>query len=995
MHRSAASYLDRRHKSPHTFSVYPASATGHAAAVETATRRRLAAGPTPGKVCMQQLSRREFLEASAAAATLALGLHRLTSKAPRRALATPAPSYRDWRDVYRAKWRWDHVTRGTHSNANCVAACAWNLYVRDGIVWREEQSAPYAPSNASVPDGNPRGCQKGACYSDLSLGPSRLRYPMRRVGPRGSGQWKRISWNEALDEIAGTLVDVLDDRGGEGVLCEFAGNVDFGPTTASTFRFFGQIGAPITDAAAQTGDLPVGGTITLGLPFTDGSADDWFRSDYLVLWAFNPVATRIPDAHFLQEARYRGARVVCIAPDYSQSAVHADLWISPRPGTDAALALAACQILIEEDLYQADYLREQTDLPFLVRADTRRYLRESDIVKGGRDDRFALWDEAKDELVWAKGTMGSTKKTLEIPKGVRPALEAQPEVRLASGETVSLRTVFSLLRERLAEFGPDEAARITGIAPSVIRRLAREFADAPAALIISNFGSCKNYHSDLVQRSQILLASLTGNLGRAGGGWRSSAFLALDGLGLLGMQDKLDLFHLIWTAAHSFIDPEAVRGKFDALFVPGTLFHAVHGGLAEIGGAGAQGDPALKDGAAPYLREALDKGHFPMSPPPGADPPGIIFSVCSNVLRHSKMGSRLRDTLFAKARLVVDVNFRMSETGRHADILLPAAAWYEKVSLKYIPAIVPYVTLGDRAVAPVDEAKPEWEIFSRLAQHVAAKARQRGVSVVRGFRGQECALDHLEERFSDGGRFGPDAEEEVVSFILSVSAASRGISLEDLRQGGGAVRVTSLGPQGGSAGVFSEYSPDEPIAPLRDFVEKKRPYPTLTGRQQFYVDHPWFLRLGEELPVHKDPPAMGGRHPFTLTSGHTRWSIHAVWRDHALMQRLQRGEPVVLLNNREAQERGITDHDPVRVWNDLGSFEARAKLTGAIHPRQVHIFHAWEPYQFKGGKSHQELAPSPIKVTQLVGDYGHLHWAYGHYEPNQVDRDTRVDIAKA
>jgi nitrate reductase alpha subunit len=185
------------------------------------------------------------------------------------------------------------------------------------------------------------------------------------------------------------------------------------------------------------------------------------------------------------------------------------------------------------------------------------------------------------------------------------------------------------------------------------------------------------------------------------------------------------------------------------------------------------------------------------------------------------------------------------------------------------------------------------------------------------------------------------------------------------------------------------------VVPLRDFAEKKQPYPTLTGRQQSYIDHPWFLELGEELPTHKDPPAAGGDHPFTMTGGHTRWSIHALWRDHALMLRLQRGEPVVYLNRREARERGIADHDLVRVWNDLGSFLARATLTGAIRPGQVHILHAWEPYQFRGGKSHQFLAPSPIKVTQLVGDYGHLHWGFDRYDPNQVDRDTRVDVAKA
>jgi nitrate reductase alpha subunit len=185
------------------------------------------------------------------------------------------------------------------------------------------------------------------------------------------------------------------------------------------------------------------------------------------------------------------------------------------------------------------------------------------------------------------------------------------------------------------------------------------------------------------------------------------------------------------------------------------------------------------------------------------------------------------------------------------------------------------------------------------------------------------------------------------------------------------------------------------VAPLRDFVEKKRPYPTLTGRQQFYVDHPWFLELGEELPTHKDPPAAGGDHPLTLTSGHTRWSIHSLWRDHALMLQLQRGEPLVLLNDGDARARGVADHDLVRVSNDLASFTARAKLAAAIRPGQVHLYHGWEPYQFRGGRSHQELAPSPMKPTQLVGDYGHLHWGFARYEPNQVNRDTRVEVTKA
>ena len=131
-----------------------------------------------------------------------------------------------------------------------------------------------------------------------------------------------------------------------------------------------------------------------------------------------------------------------------------------------------------------------------------------------------------------------------------------------------------------------------------------------------------------------------------------------------------------------------------------------------------------------------------------------------------------------------------------------------------------------------------------------------------------------------------------------------------------------------------------------------------------------------------------------MTCGHTRWGIHSVWRDHDLMLRLQRGEAVVYLNDRDAQERGIADHDYVRIWNDVGEFVARAKLTGAVRPQQVHIYHAWEPYQFRSG-SNEYVCPSPIKVTQLVGDYGHLRWGAAMYEPNQNDRGTRVEVRKA
>ncbi len=198
----------------------------------------------------------------------------------------------------------------------------------------------------------------------------------------------------------------------------------------------------------------------------------------------------------------------------------------------------------------------------------------------------------------------------------------------------------------------------------------------------------------------------------------------------------------------------------------------------------------------------------------------------------------------------------------------------------------------------------------------------------------------------------------------------------------------------GATGYCSDYVTNEPLVPHRWFVEKEQRWPTLTGRQQFYVDHPWFLECGEALPTYKRPPAAGGDHPLTLSGGHTRWSIHSQWRDQQHMLRLQRGEPVVYLSAADAAEREIEDHDRVRLRNDLGAFELRAKIAATIQPGQVLIYHAWEPFQFRGGRSEHAVVPSPIKPTSLVGGYGHLQWKFGHWEPNEVDRDTRVEVER-
>ncbi len=939
------------------------------------------------------ISRRAFLRAGVAGVA-SLALSRLTVLASPAAArpASPSPEvYGDWRDIYRGRWSWDRVANGTHSNANCVSACAWKLYVRDGIVWREEQAGSYDEGQADCPDFNPRGCQKGACASDLFVGSTRLSYPLVRVGERGEGRWKRVAWDEALDRVAEALVESVRSQGGHGLIAELGPEMDYGPHTGAAMRFFKMLGAPITDSMAMIGDVAFGGTMTLGTAHTDGSSDDWFRSDYLVQWAFNPVMTRIPDAHFLTELRYRGGRVINIAPDYSPSTIHTDLWLNPKPGTDAALALAAVQVILEENRHDSAYLREQTDLPLLVRSDNGRFLRESDLRQGGARDVFYVWDEATERVAPAPGSKGSGSDSLALGD-LRPALEGSWMVALADGEAIAVEPVFARLKATLdRDCRPESAERITGVRAANIRRFAREFASAERALILSQYGSCKFYHSDLLQRSQILLASVTGNIGKAGAGWRSGAFIMMEGMAVLAMQRDLGLVDLLLLATRSYFkDPEENLADFSQYFVPAGLWHYIHAGLEERGGRKEYGDPKLPRPVSDYVDEALDGGWFPIA---RGEPPKFLFSIFGNVLRHSRSADLIKKSLWPKLEAAVTVDFRMSETALASDVVLPAASWYEKIGFKYIPGMIPYVTLSENAVEPYAESRPEWWIFHRLAERVTTKAREKGVDGYDDYLGKRRRLAELAASFSDDGRFGADDEEKVAEFILSVSTASKGLDLAELRDLGHR-RIAGMGQQGGTTGVYSDYSSSEPMVPMRWFVEDKRPYPTLTGRQQFYVDHRWFLELGEELPCFKPPPSAGGDYPLTLSGGHARWSIHAIWRDHRWMLRLQRGEPVALVGAADARARGIRDHDRVRVYNDVASALLRAKVVANMPQGFISVYHAWEPFQFDGGTSHQHLAPAPLKVTQLAGDYGHLGWSYGHYEPGQVDRDTKVEIER-
>jgi DMSO reductase family type II enzyme molybdopterin subunit len=964
---------------------------------------------------MAAIKRRTFLAAGAAGvAGLSLGLSCL-ERDEREAFAPPESSgqappgappaplaYGDWRDVYRERWAWDKVVRSSHF-VNCwyQAHCAWNVFVKDGMVWREEQVADYPQTNPDVPDPNPRGCQKGGCFSERMYDASRIRYPLKRVGPRGSGSWKRVSWDEALTEIADAQLDTITQHGSDRVIWELGPLYTEGTMTAAHQRMSILLDSTNLDMNTEIGDGHRGTGETFGKISFERSADDYFYSDLILIWGSNPLYTQIPNSHFLTEARYKGAQLVCIAPDYSASSVHADHFVPVKPGCDAALALSMAQVLVEEKLVDRAFLTEQTDMPLLVREDNQRYLRTSDLKKGGSDEELYLHDAKR-------GIVPAPKRSLALGE-LEPSLEGRFEATLADGSKVAVRTVYSLFLERLPDYRPELATKLCGTPPPLIRGLARRLGKARAASMVTTSNMAKYYHGNLMERCQALVFALTGNYGKKGSGYVGFPWLDHDGLEHF-IRSMFSLKDMMNTTAAKIIGKTVLdtarwklEGYTDEMIVhesgrdviksgrmtSGAMFWYIHGGLLKASEKSQDWDPYLKRPVKEVLQESLDKEWQYVWPKPGNDPK-MMFVMGSNPLRRIRSYPLVLEHLWPKLDMVVTLDWRMTSTGLMSDYVLPAAAWYERDDHKWVSPLMPFIHSGEKAVTYY-EAKSDWEIISRITEATDRRAKERKIESFVDRRGDLRPLHNLYEKFSQSGKYGHTDDEKVCDALLEGATNLGGLRWPELKKKG-FVRFQAIGKSAGSIGNATEIKPNETITPLTKHVFDKVPYPTLSRRMQFYIDQELYLEMGEELPVHKDPPMAGGNYPLTLTGGHTRWSIHSNWRDDALMLRQQRGEPVMWIGVDDASQRGVKDADHVRVYNDLDEFEIMVKVSPSIRRGQLMVYHAWENFQFRKGKGFQNLIPTPLNPVELAGGQFHLRPIIIAMQPSHTDRDTRVEV---
>jgi len=353
---------------------------------------------------------------------------------------------------------------------NCGGRCLLIAHVSNGRITRLDTDD--RPDTVAAPQL--RACVRGRSYLRRQYHPDRLTQPLKRVGRRGLGEFRAISWDEALDTVASQMDRIKREYGPSALFVPY-GTGSYNQLNGSHVarRLMNLHGGCLgiynsySWAATNLATPTVYGTLVTG-----NQRQDWLNAKYILMWGWNPAEMRdgTNSDYFIKLAREAGARVVCIDPRHSLSAASlADEWIPIRPGTDTAVMSAMAYVMLTENLHDADFIRTHCI---------------------GFDSTQMPIDGNESYSEYILGTRDGTPKT------------------------------------------PQWAESITAVPADTITRIAREYATIKPAILYQGYGMQRRAYGEQVVRAGCVLAAITGNVGISGG-WASGLGLqAPDGGGL-------------------------------------------------------------------------------------------------------------------------------------------------------------------------------------------------------------------------------------------------------------------------------------------------------------------------------------------------------------------------------------------------------------------------------------------------------------------------------
>ena len=739
---------------------------------------------------------------------------------------------------------------------------------------------------------DPRICQKGLALVRRFYGDRRVKAPMIRRGfkewadggfqrdpktgspdpkffQRGKDKWLRTSWEEAyaysakvMQNIATTYsgakgVEYLTAQGydesmihsmeGAGVqTIKLRGGMAFLGSTRifGLYRFANMlalldskvrgvgpdkaVGARGWDSYSWHTDLPPGHPMVTGQQTNDFDLFAVEHAKLLIVWGMNWITTKMPDSHWMTEARLKGTKVVAVTVEYSATASKADEVAILRPGTDPAFALAMAQHIMSKNLYDKDFVENKSDLPFLIRMDTLEPLSAEDAIEGYKEP------ELKSIIFMKKGEKAppnAEQKTQFVPEAMKKDFRAHvvfdktsqkyvaitrdhygdnanslniavdlkhtKEITLTDGKKVTVRTVFSVTEEYLNNsMTPAIAAQITGCTEKGIISLAEQIAaNKETTTFACGMGPNQFFNADLKDRAIFLVAALTRNIGFAGG--NVGSYAGNYRAALIGGEPT-----------YAVEDPFNIQlnkgGK--ATVKKYTHYESLH--------YFNYGDRPLKVGNKNFTGE----GHTP------APTKAMWLNNSNSVIGNIKWHYDVVNNTLPKMDFIAYSDWWWTGSCEYSDIVFAVDSWAEfKAPDMCASCSNPFVQIYPRTpMERVFDTKGDLEVISGVAK---ALAKETGDS-----------------RMADMFKFSDENDtQEYLQRIINASATLKGYKIESLEEKAKVGIPTLMNNR-----TYPRISSYEQ-------AKSEAPWHTKSGRLEFYRPEKDFIDSGENMIIYREP----------------------------------------------------------------------------------------------------------------------------------------------
>ena len=793
-------------------------------------------------------------------------------------------------------------------------------------------------------------CGRAFAIPQEMYNPTRVRYPQRRVGEKGSGQWKRITWEEAYEEAAQKFTEIGEQYGWHTIAHQYGTGRDM-----LQFQAINKLWLEL----GSTATFGVGNLCWVGSYFTSQrlygdetqyTGWDGNNTDCIIIWCRQERSRGYYDWLTVKRAQERGAKVVCVDPRFTCTASKADLWLPIRPGSDMALVLAFINEIMHSEKCAIDFARQYTNAPFFIDEEGTGYqLRQSIMREGGNAELYPAWDEAHDQLIYWSGDwqntagVGGPKAFQWLDEAGNIVPDAKPALTTPDGkgreiEGKTYRTVWDILLEHVTPWTVERAAEFCELSADKIREAIDIYIDAsPHACFTRGQKVEFSINTSGISQAFTIMMALAGNFDSKGGqnigrepatGYDSFMFDVVPNKeGRMGERRKQTAMNIKKlsvcqnTGYQQILQADNATGELVEVTQNsgGQVIYGQQGGFGAVTTkAMAKGDPFQIHG---YWQQTSEP----------------ILSI---------EGSKEIIEGFKNLDFFVNVDIFMTPSGELADIILPAAHPNEVDRVEWAHSGHGYPTSHTYLIrqpfhAPLGEAKDDMDICFEFAKYMGVDMYWKDKYEFFDYmvRGPETlpaelscsSFEEFRERISVTGvematvRNAPKYE---TGFMRKTS---------DFRPG---FNTMYRGNKMGSVYRFPGAElPDGTVIP---------PHPQSDNGKMELWSEDLLLYGNGPLPMYIEPPItkksredLTGEYPFTLiTGGRSHAFFHTEYRNSPWMREVHMF-PTMDINPATAAELGIKQDDWCWIETYVDRIRQRANLTEAIKPDTIHVEHDW------------------------------------------------------